>query len=252
MWILTPSGLQPPAAQALPGECPHCHRQAALTPVSTPGFEVLRQHAPRRVGIVFRCEACGAPRFFRYTVRRITDTRIELATRGQELERAPERYPYSHLPAAVARLFREALVCHASDCFNAFASMCRRTAEAAFAELGESGRLRMFDGLEDIIALCELDAATAQRLHAVIFGGGDPRPDPLPELDADTAAVLLEAMKDLLYQIFVRREKLLRTLRMRRFFAAQGSDGPRTDRDGAGAPQGHAGLPAPPPEADSA
>ncbi len=83
----------------------------------------------------------------------------------------------------------------------------------------------MFDTLEEIVRLCELDGDTAQRLQTVIFDGGQ-RPEPLPALEADSAAVLLGTMKDLLYQTFIRREKLLRTLRMRRFFARQGDDGP--------------------------
>jgi len=221
MWTITRAGLQAPAAQALPSECPHCHAHAQLTPVSVPDFASLQRDAPQRVGIVFRCNACGVPRFFRFTVRRQESERIVLAGNGQELERAPERYAFGYLPANVARLFREALACHASDCFNAFASMCRRSAQAVFEDLGEGGRLRMFDTLEDIIELCELDGDTAHLLRAVIFGGTGDRDASLPDVDASHAGVLLEAMKDLLYQTYVRREKLTRAMRMRRFFAAQ-------------------------------
>jgi hypothetical protein len=221
MWIISESGLQGPAVQPLPGECPHCHVQASLTPVSTPDFATLQRHAPRRVGIVFHCDACGAPRFMRFSVRHQDTTRIELAGRGQELERAPERYAYGYLPAAVARLFREALACYASDCFDAFASMCRRAVQAAAGDLGEAGRMRMFDTLEEIIALCELDQRAAQLLQQVIFGGAGERDQPLPELDGLAAAMLLEAMKDLFYQTYIRREKLTRAMQMRRFFAFQ-------------------------------
>ncbi len=221
MWTITRAGLQAPAAQPLPGQCPHCHAHARLTPVSVPDFASLQRDAPQRVGIVFGCNACGVPRFFRFTVRRQTAEHIELAGNGQELERAPERYAFGYLPANVARLFREALACHASDCFNAFASMCRRAAQAVFEDLGEGGRLRMFDTLEDIVGLCELDGDTAQLLRSVIFGGTGNRDTALPEVDASRAGVLLEAMKDLLYQTYVRREKLNRAMRMRRFFAAQ-------------------------------
>lgn len=221
MWTITRAGLQAPAALALPGECPHCHAHARLTPVSVPDFAGLQRDAPQRVGIVFRCNACGVPRFFRFSVRRQDAEHIELAGNGQELERAPERYAFAYLPANVARLFREALACHASDCFNAFASMCRRSAQAVFEDLGEVGRLRMFDTLEDIIELCELDGDTTHLLRSVIFGGTGDRDASLPQVDASHAGVLLEAMKDLLYQTYIRREKLTRAMRMRRFFAAQ-------------------------------
>ena len=35
-------------------------------------------------------------------------------------------------------MFREALLCYSHGAFNAFASMCRRTMQAVFADLGES------------------------------------------------------------------------------------------------------------------
>lgn len=221
MWTITRAGLQAPAAQALPGECPHCHAHARLTPVSVPDFASLQRDTPQRVGIVFHCNACGVPRFFRFAVRRQNAERIELAGNGHELERAPERYAFGYLPGNVARLFREALACHASDCFNAFASMCRRSAQAVFEDLGEGGRLRMFDTLEDIVELSSLDGETAYLLRSVVFGGTGDRDTTLPDVDASQAGVLLEAMKDLLYQTYIRREKLTRAMRMRRFFAAQ-------------------------------
>ena len=48
---------------------------------------------------------------------------------------------YGRLPPAVERLFREALQCYNADCYNAFASMCRRTVQTATADLGSNARL---------------------------------------------------------------------------------------------------------------
>jgi hypothetical protein len=58
----------------------------------------------------------------------------------------------------------------------------------------------------------------------VIFGGDDePRPN-LPALDASQAGVLLEVMKDLLYEAYVRRGKLQQAMMVRRFFVADPGD----------------------------
>ena len=43
--------------------CPHCQVLAHITPVSVPDFNVLQQHKPAQVGLVYRCEACNAPIF---------------------------------------------------------------------------------------------------------------------------------------------------------------------------------------------
>ncbi len=68
--------------------------------------------------------------------------RIELSSQFAEIERPREKFTFTHLPADLDQLFREALVCFSNGAYNAFASMCRRTARAAFDDLGESGKLR--------------------------------------------------------------------------------------------------------------
>lgn len=219
MWAISEQGLHAPPVQLLDRACPHCHAVAHITPVAVPSLAELKARKPRRIGAVFHCDACGAPRFLRFSVRRIDADIVELAGPGQEVERVAERFPFSYLPRPVERLFREALLCHAGECYNAFASMCRRTARAAFADLGETGRLKMYDTLEEIRELVDLDDALHSKLREVLFGtDGDDR---LPEFDPDAAAVLLEVIRDLLHQIYVRRRKLERTLKMRRFFARE-------------------------------
>jgi hypothetical protein len=206
---------------APPRECPHCHTVARMTPIARPDFDMLKRLEPRRIGLVYRCDQCGAPRFLRYTVRRYLPDRIELAEHGHEIERLPEKFSFSYLPDEVRRLFREALACYSADCFDAFASMCRRTARAAFDDLGETGRMRMFNTLDEIRELCGLDDATYQRLQATIFGADHEPYGRLPDCDAATAAVLLEAMKDLLYQVYVRVSKLRKAVEIRRYFAEE-------------------------------
>ncbi|MGH8325849.1 MAG: hypothetical protein ACRET2_03710, partial [Steroidobacteraceae bacterium] len=45
-----------------------------------------------------------------------------------------------------------------------------------------------------------------------------------PYLDAPTAAVVLEAMKDLLYEAYIRKGRLQQALMMRRYFAEETAD----------------------------
>jgi hypothetical protein len=157
--------------------------------------------------------------FLRFPVRMYRSNRIELSSQFSEVERPREKFTFTHLPAPIEQQFRESLLCFSSGAFNAFASMCRRTARAVFADLGESGKLRMFDQLNDVRTLVGIDAETYQLLKAVIFGtAADSRPEP-PALDANGAAVVLEVMKDLLYEAYVRRGRLQQALLMRKFLA---------------------------------
>jgi hypothetical protein len=199
--------------------CPHCQTLTHLTPAAVPKFDDLTQRKPKHVGIVFRCDACSEPVFLKFTVRGYTPLRVELANNYQEIERARENFPLTYLPEEAEALFKEALNCYAASCFNAFGSMSRRTAQSLFRELGERGKLELFDSLQEIRALAELDDDTFAAVRAVLFGSdADPWPHQ-PNLTAERAGVLLEVMRDLLYQTFVRKARLVQAVTFRRFVA---------------------------------
>ena len=110
--------------------CPHCLALAHITPSAVPRFEDLQLYRPKQLGLVYLCDACHMPIFLRFTVRVYGATRIELSPQFTEVERAREKFSFAYIPEAVELLFREALACFSQGAFNAFASMCRRTAQA--------------------------------------------------------------------------------------------------------------------------
>ena len=199
--------------------CPHCQVLAHVTPIAVPGFGELAAHPPKHVGVVYRCDACNAPIFLRFPVKMFGSHRLELGAQFSEVERPREKFSYTYLPEEVEVLFRETLACYSNASYNAFASMCRRTMQAAFADLGETGKLRVFDQLNDVRVMADLDGASFADVKRVIFGSdNDPYPD-LPTLDDQQAGVLVEVIKDLLYQVYVRKGRLQQAMMMRRFFA---------------------------------
>lgn len=204
-------------AETITRECPHCGAHAQLIPVATPSFEALKKARPRHTGIVFRCAACNETRFARVAVRRIDDDAIVLSSNAIEVERPKERFKFGYLPADVERLFREALECYTADCHNAFASMCNRTVRAARKNAQRHGNPHLYDLFKDVARLSEIDLATAQLLESVLFADDSD----LPEIGADHAAVLIEIVKDMLYQCFVRTAKLKAAMKMRRYFAGE-------------------------------
>ena len=157
-------------------ECPHCGAHAPLLPVATPPFEVVRATKPRHVGLVFRCAACNEPRFVRAAVRSIGEERIELSATLTEIERVRERFQYGYLPERVARLFRETLDCYTTDCFNAFASMCRRTVHASWDHIGRHARLRWHELFQDVVEIGDIDGATTRKLETILFGDREDLP----------------------------------------------------------------------------
>jgi hypothetical protein len=204
--------------------CPHCQVYTHISAVSVPQFAELVASRPNHVGVVYRCDSCSAPIFLKFAVKMYAANRVELANTFVELERAKEKFNFTYLPEDVEALFREALGCYSGGFLNAFASMCRRTAQTVFQDLGDNGRLRIFEQVRAARELAEIDHETFAAVKKVLFGAdADPNPQ-LPELDASEAGVLLELVKDMLYEAYVRKGKLQQAMMVRRFFAEETLD----------------------------
>lgn len=204
--------------------CPHCQVFSHITAVSIPQYSELVANRPSQVGVVYRCDSCNSPVFLRFAVKVYAANRVELASNFVELERAREKFNFTYLPEEAEKLFREALGCYSAGHFNAFASMCRRTAQSVFQELGENGRLRIFNQIAEARDMAEIDVDTFNVVKKVLFSNDtDPWPS-IPDLDAFEAGVLLELAKDMLYQAYVRKGKLQQAMMVRRFFAEETLD----------------------------
>ncbi len=210
--------------------CPHCDVLAHITPIAVPTHAELLAHRPKVVGCVFRCDACQSPIFLRFPIKSFGPQRIELGSQFQEVERRDERFTFTHLPEDVEIYFREALGCYSSGHKRAFIAMCRRTMQTAQARMTEAGKLWLLDQFSDARKLADLDQTTYAELRKVIAVGSSDETQ-LPQLDELQCGALLEIMKDLLYQTFVRKGRLQQAMSMRRFFADESTQGLRIGND---------------------
>jgi len=199
--------------------CPHCGATGTMPVSAAPDFDDLQRSRPERIGVVLECSACHTPVFLRYRVQGFLPDRIDLDPAAEELERMAEKFAWQYLPATVAAPFRDALGCYANNLLMAFAAMCRQTARAVFAERGERERLRLFDEVSEIRELAGVDEAAFDVVRRVIFDTDLDRGGRPPDISRTEAALLLETMKDLLYQHYVRGARLRRNLALRQFFA---------------------------------
>jgi hypothetical protein len=201
--------------------CPRCHAFSQMSPTAVPTFDELLLQKPRAVGVVLRCHACNAPVFLRYMTRAFANNRVELSPQAFDVERPIEKFAFNYTPEDVETFFREALVCYSHNQLQAFAAMARRTAAVTFSDLGNSTKLRLFDSLSDVREMGDIDEDTFAVVMRVIFAGvADPLLD-LPTVDTYQAAVLLEVMKDFLYQAYVRKGRLQQAMKVRRFFVQE-------------------------------
>ena len=70
-------------------------------------------------------------------------------------------------------------------------------------------------------AATEIDDDSFEPIKKVLFDTGDE--ESLPILNRAQAGVLLEVLKDMFYQSFVRRGKLTRAIKVRRLFVQDGN-----------------------------
>ena len=197
-------------------KCPNCEVFSSVTAVSVPRYELLARFKPKFTGIVYRCDSCNYPVFLKFAVKGYAAERVDLSSSFEQVERPTEEFDYTYLSKDIELVFREALIAYSNSCFNAFASMCRRTAQIMFAELGDNGRLIVFDQLSDIRDMAEIEEETHRIIERVLFDNDADRPPNMPQVDLATAGVLLEVMKDLLYESYVRKGKLQEAMLLRR------------------------------------
>jgi hypothetical protein len=203
-------------------DCPYCGVYAHMSPQSVPRADDLLAEKPKYVGLVYQCDACKAPVFLRFGVREYRENQVELYQNFIELERPKERFSYSYLPKHTEVLFREALTCYGANSFNAFASMCRRSAASAYAALGERGKLRAFEVVLVAQEIAGIDDDSFRPIKKILFESGEE--EDMPLLNRAQAGILLEILKDMFYQCFVRRGKLTRAIKVRQFFVEEGGN----------------------------
>ncbi|HZF57408.1 MAG TPA: DUF4145 domain-containing protein, partial [Rubrobacter sp.] len=125
-------------------------------------------------------------------------------------------FEYQYLPDAVAADYREALTCYSSGCLNAFAAMCRRCVQNASQDLGAKGKDKVLNQLRDLKDMAAVDDETFEILQQVIIAGHDGAHPYLPTLSEKRAGILLELMKDVLYQLYVRAAKIREAMDFRK------------------------------------
>ena len=212
-------GLRQQTGEQFGLECPYCGVYAHMTPQSVPDTAALVKDKPNHVGLVYQCDSCSAPVFLRFAVKEYKKDGIELNRNFIELERPKEKFAFSYLPKHTEILFREALSCYSNNNFNAFASMCRRAAASSFPAMGDGGKLKAFDDVMEAQDIAEIDDNNFASIKKILFDATEE--EELPILNHAQAGVLLEVLKDMLYQCFVRRGKLTQAIKVRRFFVQE-------------------------------
>jgi len=195
--------------------CPHCSTLTALIPVSVPRFELVHRFKLKSVGIVYRCSSCNAPVYLQFMVQNLGNP-IILSEEFERVNAAIEPFETRYLAGSVLSDLEEALKCYANSCWNAFAAMSRRCIQSVSEDLGASGTTKVQDQLRELKEMGVADDETFEQLRAIMLSGHDGAHPHLPQLSPARAAVLLQLLKDVLYQLYVRPAKIREAAELRK------------------------------------
>jgi hypothetical protein len=196
-------------------DCPHCGAYSNITAVSTPRWGQLTRYFPKEVIVGYRCDACNSAIALRFKVFPQGSMNASLSVDYEELERPMETFEFNYLPASVANDFREALVSYSNSCLNATAAMCRRTIQSVATDLGAAGSDKVSKQIVEAKEAANIDDVTFTALRQIMLDGHDGSHPHLPTVTKDRAAVLIEIMKDALYQLYVRKAKIQEAMQLR-------------------------------------
>lgn len=197
-------------------KCPHCNSISSLTAISIPHYQSLIRFKVKNIGIAYKCNSCDNPVFLKFKVisYSIPNT-IQISNDYETVENPLETFEFEFLPEPVRNNFKEALACYSIKAYNAFSSMCRRTIQSAATELGVKGNDRVQKQIQEMKEMSDIDEETYNILKQIIVDGHDGAHPHLPTISLNRAAILLELIKDVMYQLFVRKGKLAKAAELR-------------------------------------
>ena len=189
--------------------CPHCSISKPNLPYIWETTTENHSGQNRRKWRIYKCENCGGlitvfAQENSRTISKIFPSKIS------------ETFEYQYLKGDVLSDFEEALSCYSNNCYNAFGAMCRRTIQSLASELGSEGKDKVTNQLKNLKAIIDIDDETYKILEQIIIAGHDGAHPHLPKLSPERAAILLELMKDVLYQLYIRKVKIEEAIKLRK------------------------------------
>lgn len=197
--------------------CPHCQVLTNITAISFPNFNLIMKYGLKSVGIVYKCDNCKHPIFLEHNCDiEYGNSRVQIYEQYESVQYSIVKYELEYLPEEIRKEFVEALKCYSFECYNAFAAMCRRTIQTSCTTLGVEGNDKVMKQINNMKDFVDIENEQVELLKQIVINGHDGSHPHLPEITKERADLLLEFMKDALYELFVRKMKLNKAIQLRK------------------------------------
>ena len=120
------------------------------------------------------------------------------------------------MPPEVKKEISEGLDCLSVGAYNGFAGLCRRTIQAICTITGAGSSTKVQAQIEEMANAAGLDDETKRIAIEIMLAGHDGSHPHLPDVNSDRAAILLELVRDIVYQMFTRPGRIKQSAELRK------------------------------------
>lgn len=211
-------GTQPPnslSALQLGGVCPHCKIGTRFSLATQPNPILFRDKATEVV-VGYLCDSCikGIP--VRWKIQGFDNQTNPIVQSPELILPVREPFDFDHVPPKVKKEISEGLDCLSVGAYNGFAGLCRRTIQAICTIMGAESSTKVQAQIEEMANAAGLDDETERIAIEIMLAGHDGSHPHLPDVNSDRAAILLELVRDIVYQMFTRPGRIRQSAELRK------------------------------------
>ena len=198
----------------LGGYCPHCKTASRYTLTTVPINNTLQSDKATSFVASYMCDNCMEPIPVKWEIDG-WKSNIPTVKNPVLISPAIEPFNFDHTPIEVQKEVKEALDCLSVNAFHGFASMCRRSIQAICTDLGSDATSKVKRQIEEMVDIAGMDDEWKELAIQIMLTGHDGAHPHLPEVDVGRAAVLLDLLRDLTYQLYTRPGNIRKAAELR-------------------------------------
>ncbi len=211
-------GPQPPeqlTGLQLGGICPFCKTGTRFSLATQLTDRCSKDHA-MEVIVGYICDTCSRGIPIRWKIQHWDSQRAAIVAEPELILPVKEPFEYEHVLPSVAKELSEALDCLSVSSYNGFSALCRRTIQAICTHLGAESSTKIRTQIEEMAREASLDDETKRLALEIMMAGHDGSHPHLPDVSQERAAILLELVRDIVYQLFTRPGRIRQSSELRK------------------------------------
>lgn len=189
------------------GTCPHCGNSSRFSIGSTALGDVMKRGDICEIMISYSCDACMEVFPISWSIEAWTANSNPIVKNPQMVLPVKPKFEFDHVPDPVSKEINEALECISVEAYHGFTALIKRAVRAIAEDLGTDGAAKVKKQVDEILKLSELDEDW-EEITEQLLPSANGAYDDLPEMDGESAPVLIALIQDVTYQLYTRPQRI--------------------------------------------